>query len=239
MISYDKFNFLYVAITRTGSESIRWNLRNCGLAYVWNKGYPHPDIPWLHTGHYSALEWRKVLGEENFNKRFKFTIVRNPWSKMVSHYTIVCKDRKHGYLRRDRDNRDKFNAWIQDILGNHVVQPCFPRPKGKLPQFSEEQRALCDHERTPHWNCLDWITDEDGNIIVDFIGRYETHAEDYKKALALIEERFGHPIPKPKPLKKINVSNWNHNYRYYYSDESIELVRRCFEKDIEEFGFEY
>lgn len=231
MISNKAYNCLYVAITRTGSEAVRGGLRRSGIGIHWNEKAPHLDVSWLHTGHYSAMEWREVLGKEDFNQRFKFTIVRSPWDKLVSHYTGACKYKQFGLKKSDRGKPEVFNAWLKRVLTEHLVATCPPKngPRSKF----------CDHERTPHWNCLDWITDDDGNILVDFIGRHENQPEDYKKVFSLIEQNSGIPIKSVSPLRKSNVSNIGHNYRFYYNDESIELIRKYYKKDIEEFGYEY
>ena len=235
MISNNGFHFLFVAITKTGSEAIRSNLgasRLRGPCVGKDRTYkhPHPDIPYLHPGHYTTLEWRKVLGEEDFNSRFKFAFVRSPWPKLVTHYTDICKHKVDGLLRSDRHKPEKFNEWLSRTLNGHLYRECYrndPRAKD------------CDHARSPLWNCIDWITDNDGNVMVDFIGRYETLAEDYKKVIKLIEQKAGKSIPTVLPLRRKNVSNVGYGYQYYYNDKNIELVREYFKKDIEEFGYEY
>lgn len=229
MISKKSYNCLYVAITRTGSEAVRSHLKRSGVGTHWNKNQPHPNIPWLHTGHYSAQEWKEVLGED-FNKRFKFTIVRSPWDKLMSHYTGACKYKQFGLKTGYRERPDKFNEWLKMMLTEHIVSPCHPK-NGPRSEF-------CSHERTPHWNCVDWISDHNGNIMVDFIGRYENYVEDYKKALNLVEQHSGKLIPEI-PLTRVNTSSAGHDYWFYYNDESVELVRKHFKKDIEEFGYEY
>jgi hypothetical protein len=233
MISKPEYNFLYVAITRTGSEAMRGYLRTSGLGVnvPKNDHVTRNKVSWLHSGHYSALEWKTVLGEEDFNNRFKFTIVRSPWCKLVSHYTAACKYKQFGLLKSDRGSPERFNRWVKEVLTEHWVAPCYTLKYG--PRAKD-----CDHERTPHWNCLDWITDDDGNIMVDFIGRHENHAEDYKKILGMIEQKSGIPIPIP-PVRTTNTSNIGRGYQWYYNDESIELIRKYYKKDIEEFGYEY
>ena len=230
MISKPSFNFLFIEITKTGSGAIRSNLITTHMGVEWNSNKPHPDIPYLHPGHYSALEWREALGEEDFNNRFKFAFVRSPWPKLVTHYTDICKHKVDGLVRSDRDKPEMFNAWLSRTLNGHLYRECWKGAPG------EEH---CNHERSPHWNCIDWLTDNDGKVMVDFIGRYESLAQDYKKVLKIIEQKSGHSIPLNRPLSRMNVSNVGHDYKYYYNDESIDLVRKHFKKDIEEFGYEY
>ncbi len=237
MRSNSDYNFIFVAVTRTGSMAVRKSLQSLPGAYdPANEPHEHnPPTDWLHPGHWSASEWRQVYGEEDFNKRFKFTFVRNPWCKLVSHYTDSCRRARNsaqfGLKTVDRERPDVFNKWLSMMLNDHVIAPCPPKhgPRAKD----------CNHERTPHWNCIDWLTDENGNVLVDFIGRHENIEEDYRKILQIIEERSGMSTSRCKPLSRRNTSNPGHDYRWYYNDESIELIRKYYKRDIEEFGYEY
>lgn len=38
------------------------------------------------VSHKTAIEIKKELGEDKFNRYFKFCVIRNPWDKVVSHY---------------------------------------------------------------------------------------------------------------------------------------------------------
>jgi hypothetical protein len=40
----------------------------------------------LQLSHFSAREVIASIGEETWKNVFKFTVVRNPWDKVVSHY---------------------------------------------------------------------------------------------------------------------------------------------------------
>ncbi len=231
MISHPEYNFLYVAVTKTGCHTIKQALVASGMATKANKKTPSEELLWRHPQHYTALEERQLIGEEEYNKRFKFTFVRNPWARLLSFYTSIYRSRegrRQGLMTyEDAINPEKFNEWAVDTLTNRIVEKC-PR---KYP--------TCDHQRIIHWPCLDWITDKDGKIIVDFVGRHETLKKDYKKVLSLIEARATCPMPRYVPLKRVNVSNLGFDYKHYYSDETRDLVSNHFEKDIEEFGYEY
>jgi hypothetical protein len=183
----------------------------------------HPDIPWAHPQHYTALENRVFLGEEDFNNRFKFTFVRNPWGHMFTHFTSRCKESRCGLTPANKTNPDKFNEWAFNTLTNRVIEECL------------REVPHCDHQRIIQWPCLDWITDEDGEIIVDFVGKHENLQEDFNKAMALVEVR--NPLPFIKKLVRRNTSSPGLDYHHYYSDEVRILVRDHFVKDVEAFDY--
>jgi len=231
MISHPEYNFLYVAITKTGCHTTKEAIVKSGMGVKADKRVPPEELAWKHPQHYTAQEERQLIGEEEYNKRFKFTFVRNPWARLLSFYTSIYRSREGRRQQlmtyEDATSPEKFNEWAVHTLTNRVVDRCSRKYPG------------CDHQRIIHWPCLDWITDEDGKIMVDFIGKNETLEQDYKKVLSLIEARVTCPMPRYIPLKRINVSNQGFGYKHYYSDETRDLVRHYFAKDIEEFGYEY
>ena len=79
----------------------------------------------------------------------------------------------------------------------------------------------------------DFITDKNGNIdYLDHIGKLEEFSTTLKYFKSL-----GYEIKKTY-LEQENRSNWK-NYRDYYDDESVELVRNRYKKDIELFNYIY
>ena len=79
----------------------------------------------------------------------------------------------------------------------------------------------------PH---LNWLTDEKGEVIVDFIGRFENLKNDFQ----FICEKIG--VTADLPF--VNKSE-HKEYQYYYNDETREIVRRWFENDINLFKYNF
>jgi hypothetical protein len=104
----------------------------------------------------------------------------------------------------------------------------------------------------------DFLHDEAGRLLVDFVGRYESLQADFDKVC----DRVGIP---PTPLPRVNRSLedarpnslrelrkqlrraiWTRerehtfpHYTEYYDDESREFVGRLFRKDVEAFNYAF
>ena len=76
----------------------------------------------------------------------------------------------------------------------------------------------------------DYLRDLEGNIVVDFIGRYENLAADYEEAC----QRIG---IEPPPLPHKRQAKDRTAYRDYYNDEIAGLVADYFKSDIETLGY--
>jgi hypothetical protein len=86
---------------------------------------------------------------------------------------------------------------------------------------------------------LSWLTDEQGHVAVDYIGRFENLPSDFNKVLEMIDQT--HPLP-PRSLwtqRRLNASDGAKHYSHYYDDETLETVRKLYEKDIEYFGYTF
>jgi hypothetical protein len=70
----------------------------------------------------------------------------------------------------------------------------------------------------------------DGNIAVDFVGRYETLADDF----AMVVRRLG--LSEQMALPPVGHSQ---AYRSLYNDRSRQLVASWYAPEIEEFGYEF
>ncbi len=75
-----------------------------------------------------------------------------------------------------------------------------------------------------------FLVGEEGEVIVDFVGRFERLAEDFGKVC----ERIG--VEASLPMA--NKSKHDH-YRDYYNEKTKNRVSRVFAKDIELFGYEF
>jgi len=157
--------------------------------------------------HLTAKEVIAKIGKDKWAGAYKFTLVRNPWDKVVSLYEYRRKKDKTGIATRNVS----FSDWVRKT---HVPNPdvhYYNNPKSFQPQ-------------------VEWLKDNDGEISIDFVGKFES-----------IDEGFNHiktTIGLDAELPHLNASRRT-DYRSYYDDETRELVARWYSEDIERFGYTF
>ncbi len=123
----------------------------------------------IPSRHLTALEHIEDLGQKRWQSRFKFTFVRNPWDKVASHYHYRVKTNQTGL----GDRSVPFNEWVRLAYGD-----CDPKfddnPKMFMPQVK-------------------WMSDAEGRILVDFIGRFESLDDDFSEICRRIGRRASLP----------------------------------------------
>ena len=82
------------------------------------------------------------------------------------------------------------------------------------------------------WTAHDYLTDSNGTLAVDFVGKYETLDTDWKKFCWIIGL-------ENLDLLKLNVSEERDNYRDHYNEQIIMLVSKKFKADLNFFGYTY
>jgi len=128
---------------------------------------------------------------------------------------------------------------------------------------------LFKHLPTPAWRdeyChiipqYDFLYDEEGNCLVDFIGKFENIQQDFHqvcKSLDLPETQLPHSNQSQSlfhlrydagfcellkrvrgKLSKRQRQNTFSNYREYYDQECIEFVAELYKNDIQAFQYEF
>ena len=138
---------------------------------------------------------------DTFKNSFKAAFVRNSWEYVLSAYF---------WLKKYTGLRHEFNYWVQN-------------------EFIDTRER--ENYIFMRWCQLDWITNEAGNLLVDFIGR----TENLQRHFDFCCEMMDTPTRK---LKKYNRTlHWH--YSHYYNEKSIEQIKERYRKDIEFFGFEF
>ncbi|MEF3168279.1 MAG: sulfotransferase family protein [Deltaproteobacteria bacterium] len=215
LISY-RYNFLFVHIAKTGGTSIRSALNR----YRFRDPYFIPmsicsrlsalfghRLACKLPRHAKAIAAREMLPREVFDRLFKFAFVRNPWDLQVSSWHHIQRERPH--LLEGIGDFEAFLRW-------------------KL----NRDRPYQFHIDTSIELQSDYLVDLHGNIIVDFIGRYERLEEDFKEVCL----RIGIPAPR---LPEKRRARDRRDYRSYYTSETAELIARHFARDIELFGYSF
>lgn len=211
-----RYNFLFVHIAKTGGTSVRAALAR----YRWRDPYYWPAFLCSRlsglTGHRlgakfprhaKAIAAREMLPRELYDRLFKFAFVRNPWDLQVSSWHHLRRERP-SLLAGIRDF-DQFIRWKLD-----------------------PERPYQYHIDTSITLQSDYLVDLHGQLIVDFVGRYERLAEDFETACARIGIR-------PPRLPHRRRATDRRDYRSYYDTGLAELVGRYFRADIERFGYRF
>ena len=83
----------------------------------------------------------------------------------------------------------------------------------------------------PKFQQKDFVTDSQGKLIVNFVGRFET----LQQSVSTINEQLGVQI---NIGNKRNTSR-HRDYRTYYNSELIRIVQTRYRPDIEFFGYQF
>jgi len=191
-------------------------------------------IPHYHLLDQIAIIKKDVL--QNPDEYFKFTFVRNPWSKLVSYYFFATRFKdninpKNGKIIPHKNiSQYSFKEFIMNLEEIKMdTDWVLEQTLGQAIHLKKllDSKGFCN-------NCYDWISDENGKMLpMDFIGKVENIEEDYNKLVKLLNS----PISKT-PLYKKNVSKHDH-YTTYYDKDMIQIVNKLFEKDIETFKYKF
>lgn len=164
-------------------------------------------------GHDRAI-WYKLYDKYTFEKSFKFTIVRNPWDRIVSAYFHLKQGGGHKTTQK----------WVDENLSEYSTFRSFVL---SLKKDRVRKRITSWTHFVPQYK---WITDSNENIIVDFVGRVENIKDDFSK----ISKKIG----REGVLEKRNTSEHD-RFKKYYDEEMKRVVKKVYEKDIEYLGYEY
>jgi len=203
-----KHRFVFFHIPRTGGTSINKALSPfCEIAP--NSSNPNP----AHHPHSNVLQIMEELGPD-FDDFFKFAIVRNPWDRLVSIYLWGLQIRK---MPQGVENTWLSYSGFPEWVGNEFV-----------PQYNAHASKK---DRWGWESCTDFLS-VDGNLKVDFIGRFENLSQEWSKICSSIG------LDVELELEHWWGTNRDH-YSTYYNDEIVDVVRSLFSKDIEHFGYKF
>lgn len=160
--------------------------------------------------HIPYFEYEKA-NRKKFQRYFKFAFVRNPWDRLVSTYFFL---KKGGLNEMDK-------VWAEKNLAEYDSFDSFVRE-----WVTEENVWSWIHFKPQHY----FICDDDMNIRIDYVGRMENLADDFK----YITKKIDCDVK----LEVINKSDHEH-YSRYYSDETRLIVENSYLQDIELFNYQF
>jgi chondroitin 4-sulfotransferase 11 len=168
-------------------------------------------------GHSSALQVKR-FAPKTFAALPSFAIVRNPWERLVSAYQFARASVGEGSgLLAGIQNPEQYKipafAHFQTFVEEWLV--------GK-------EISTLDFVFRPQ---LPFVTDANGNVMVDHLGRLEHifETESFLKQCLGRQIRFGHT----------NKSGEGRSYKSFYNPQLVKLVGRIYEEDVRELNYDF
>jgi hypothetical protein len=235
-----KYKLIYFHIPKCAGVSVR---RAIGIDKSTHP-FPHKNVSTA-----LAIDVRYTTNDDIYNSYHKFSIVRNPFERMVSLYSFRKKQGDlyiHANLFDTNLGPDgtewDFNRWIKSPImkgttDEGIARMCSDAYFNSYWAYKSKDRGFMGRNylrsHLEYLNQVDFLSNPltGGRLMTDTILRQENLNEEWEAMF----KKLGYTPPK---LPQRNTSEHKH-YSHYYDDESIWLVSKMFNKDLNFFGYEF
>ncbi len=150
------------------------------------------------------------LNADRYKDYYKVAFVRNPFDRMVSWYSMIKNQKAHNYLQQQvLTHSSNFTEFILNC--EHISS------KSNWKPF--------------HYNQIDYLTNAQDKIGVDFVGRFE----NFSQGIEIISEYLAIPSNE---IGHMNQSDHT-SYHDYYTKETREIITKRFKRDLEYFKYTF
>ena len=252
LILNSEFNFIYCPVSKVACSSFRemMVLLSNDLKAKQKLADGSLDVHYYALNNLGLDQYGYQRRQEivNNQKYFKFVIVRNPWSRLVSGYF-------NKFVEDFWINNEPFDKSVVKSVYQSQNLPLDYQKSITFRQFMEYCYRTEDMEMNPHWRPQHLFL---GDIKFDFIGRFENLQQDFE----YIKQKTNIPLdlPRRRPTvrnkniysnldSKTNCSDYYPadfirlnvcpNYQQFYTPDLIELVRERYQEDITRFNYDF
>lgn len=206
-IFFEEARLVYIAIPKAANSALKRSF----LPLIGLEDRKYANIHDREVVPFNYINGKKV---RKLRKRaFVFTVVRNPWDRIVSTYADkVCRDPIHKPFERYG-----FRAHMG---------------------FRDFLRGVCeisDQDADVHFRSQHSMIFLDGCLLPHMVLQMERLKKDWPVLRGVVESLAGQ---QPGELRMVNQKKHS-PYRAYYDAETQELVRRRYEAEIEVLGYEF
>ena len=191
---FDKYQCIFIHIPKNAGNTV---LRQLGC----------------YGAHESYADYLKK-DMRRFKQYYKFSIVRNPWDRMVSAWAFLKSGGSHledkMYAKKYIEPFNSFDDFVTAWINKRYVF--------KMVHFYPQWAFICNLA---------------GNIQMDFLIRFE----ELEAGLATVNKKLSLGWPEKLPCR--NPSSREKSYQDYYSEESKQIIANVYQTDIEMFGYKF
>lgn len=202
------------SITAWMEPSLRWNDLVIGGTEFGERIQPAYRERFGLSKHMLGRDIRRIVGASVWEDCFSFAFVRHPYARLVSFYN--WQRAAIGRAAPDAPMR----SWpsIQAHLRS-----------GNFSALIRDEQFLGSLAGRPQ---ADWVCDEEGRCIVDFVGRFE----DLASGIRTVASRIGLPVAG---LGTLNTTAADRPLGEHVGGESdYEFIHDLHRRDFEMFGYD-
>lgn len=210
--------YVYMAVGKAANSTVKhhlYELEYAGTRFKTKSVHDRQSSPLL-----SPFQLPDALLEEVFTspKYYRFTVVRNPYTRLLS-----C------YLDRIVPGDSMPYRQLLQAMG---------KPVGSKVSFADFVYTVCrqpPHNQNNHWRLQ---TSEicTSAIAFDFIGKQETFAADMKQIWSRVAA--GRPVPNFEAENKApSITSAEKRLDEFYTPELVAMVREAYRDDFSTFGY--
>lgn len=171
------------------------------------------DLP--TSNHYTAKELQWWMGRRSFDRFFSFCIIRNPYDRFLSLYHYARLERSIHHSVYPEDQRRKHSDY--ELLKSASLNDCAD--------------MLVENKLSKLWNPqTDWFLDDNDEILVNYIGHYETINQDF----AFLTQRMCGEV---RLLPTINSSQRKVPYTEELTEYARSAVDRFYKRDFKTLNY--
>jgi hypothetical protein len=209
---------IFVHIPKTAGTSVEAVLGMHGeKTDIGVKPYVNQEVDREHLygqdlQHMTAADLKQVLQHDGtFDRYFKFSIVRNPWDRLVSVFAWTNQKWAKGIELSDAE----FEAAVRQLHALFITARAARQPPRVGPHWWPQVHFLVDRDRKP---------------LLDFIARHENLAVDWMR----IREKIG--IQADLPLR---MRSHHRPYQSYYNATTRDMVAEIYADDIAALSYTF
>lgn len=145
------------------------------------------------------------------------SVVRNPFDRLVSYYHFLIQ-KQYGVFTKEflgsvSDINKGFNYWLLET--ETVIKEQYLYKESII-----QKQTQCDY-----------LCDNNNNILVDYIGKFETIDTDWKTICDLYKIKY-----TELPMKNTSMRP---GYKNVYSQEAIDFVEKYHKDDLDRFNYTF
>ena len=209
---------IFIHIPKTGGTSVEAALgmhgekRDIGIRPYFNQTIDTAHLYGRDLQHMTAAHLKTKLGDDViYDAYFKFSIVRNPWERLVS----TCAWAGQKWAKGDPLRQPEFDDIVRQLYERFEAARSASQTLVLPPHLAAQHTFICDSEMRP---------------MVDCVARYENLAEEWPR----ISKKIGIDVPLGSRMK-----SHHQPYQDYYRENTRKMVAEIYARDTSMYRYAF